>query len=258
MTGSRRVRFIPQDRDRQLLLEVGTMRVIDREQAAVVGGFHSVRRVNDRLLGMTRAGLLRRIFIPNLKIGQKALYTISPKGAALVGARLPGLSLRQSVFGASPFLLHRLAINDIYIALKYRPLPSSDIRLSRWIGFREPLSQGIPLTPDGYFELASTGMTKAMFLEADLGSEALPVWAKKTQLYLQMALSGNFTAWFRQPQFRVLVIATTERRLAHIRAAVARQTDKIFWFTTFEDIKRHGFWSAVWLRPAGDQRLTLL
>src|SRR5262249_5617195 len=101
MTGNRRVRFIPQERDRHLLREIGTIRVVDREQAATVGGFHSVRRVNDRLLGMTRAGFLKRIFIPNPKIGQKALYALSAKGAALVGAPLPGLPLRQSLFGAS-------------------------------------------------------------------------------------------------------------------------------------------------------------
>lgn len=257
MTGNRRVRFIPQDRDRHVLSELGPMRVVDREQAEIIGNFHSVRRANDRLLGMTRAGLLKRIFIPNPKIGQKALYSLSAKGAALVGARLPGLLLRQTAFGASPFLLHRLAINEIYIALKYRDLPKPDMRLSCWVSFREPLSQAIPLTPDGYFELVVDGNTKATFLEVDLGTEALPVWIRKTQLYLQMALSGNFTQWFGQSQFRVLVIATTDRRLQNIRTAIAKQTDKIFWLTTFEEINQRGFWSQIWLRPAGDQKSAL-
>src|SRR5690348_4945741 len=161
MTGNRRVGLIVQERDRHLLRELGTMRVVDREQAQIVAQFHSVRRVNDRLLSLTRSGLLRRIFIPNPAIGQKALYTLSPKGAALVGARLPGLPLRQSRFGASPFLLHRLGINEFYLIVKYRPFPSTDMRLARWISFREPLTPAIPLTPDGYLEIVTGGTTRA-------------------------------------------------------------------------------------------------
>lgn len=257
MTGNRRVGVILQDRDRLLLRELGIMRVIDREQAQEVAGFHSVRRANDRLLSLTRAGLLRRIFIPNTAVGQKALYTLSPKGAALAGARMPGLPLRQSRFGASPFLLHRLAVGELYIIVKYRPLPKPDMRLSRWISFREPLTPALPLTPDGYFELVSGGTTRAMFLEADLGTESSLIWQKKTQLYVQMALSGACNDLFRQPQFRVLIIATTDRRLTHIRAAVAKFTDKVFWLSTFDEIKQRGFWSPVWLRPSGEHRQPL-
>jgi hypothetical protein len=258
MTGNRQVGPILQERDRHLLRELDILRVIDREQAQIVTGFRSIRRANRRLLALIRAGLLRRIFIANQGIGQKALYTLSPKAVALIGARLPGLPMRQTRFGASPFLQHRLAINEIYLALRYRALPASELRLARWISFREPLSTAIPLIPDGYFEITDGRASRAMFLEADLGTEAIPAWQKKTQLYLQMALSGAFTELFRLPQFRVLVVATTDRRLRNIRAALAKSTDKIFWLTTFEQIEQHGLWSTIWLRPAGDQRLPLL
>jgi hypothetical protein len=105
-----------------------------------------------------------------------------------VGARLPGLPLRQSRFGPSPFLLHRLAVNEFYLTAKYRPLPRPDMRLARWISFREPLTPALPLTPDGYFEVVAGGTARAMFLEADLGSESSLVWQKKAQLYVQMAV----------------------------------------------------------------------
>jgi hypothetical protein len=258
VSGNKHIGMIAQERDRRVMSELGIMRVMDREQAEIVGEFHSVRRANDRLLSMTRSGYLRRIFVAAGSFGRKALYTLSPKGAALVGARLPGLPLRQSLFGASPFLLHRLAINEIYLTAKYRTLPSSNVRLVRWIAFREPLTQAIPLTPDGYFEIASGGSVKAMFLEVDLGTEAIPVWQRKTHLYVQMALSGQFTELFHQPQFRVLVVATTERRLRHIRVALAKATDKIFWLSTLEQIKQRGFWSPIWLRPKGDTVQPLL
>ena len=262
MTGNRRIRGrhtgpVLQQRDRQLFRELAVMRVIDRQQAQLVTGFDSLRRANRRLLKLTKAGMLRRIFIASPPLGQKALYTMSPNGAALSGSQSSGLPLRQSRFGASPFLLHRLAINEIYLTVKYRPLPIPDMRLARWISFREPLSQGIPLTPDGYFELVTAGDVHPMFLEADLGTESLPIWQNKTQLYLQMALSGKFPELFRQPRFRVLVIATTDGRLRHIKSAIAKTTDKIFWLSTFDQIEQRGFWSAVWLRPTGDQPLSL-
>jgi len=54
------------------------------------------------------------------------------------------------------------------------------------------------------------------------------------------------------------VVASSEKRLANIRGAVAKSIDRIFWFSTFETIQRDGFWSPVWLRPTGGQRLSLL
>jgi hypothetical protein len=125
------------------------------------------------------------------------------------------------------------------------------------VNFRQPLSEAIKLTPDAYFELRSSQATRAVFLEVDLGTEALSVWQQKTAYYLQLALTGEFAKRFRQPQFLVLVVATSERRAAHIRATVSKSTDKIFRFTTLENINRDGFWSPVWLKPTGDQRHSL-
>ncbi|MDX2181559.1 MAG: replication-relaxation family protein [Bryobacteraceae bacterium] len=240
-----------------MLRELDVMRVIDREQAQVVAGFHSIRRANDRLLNLTRAGLLNRVFTGTVATGQKAVYLLSPKGAALVDAKLPGLAMRKSPFGPSPLLLHRLAINDIYLTLKYRALPQPEMRFQRWIGFREALTPAIPLTPDGYAEIAANDGERALFLEVDLGTEPLSVWQRKVQLYLQLALSGGFETLFRQPQFRVLVITTSERRLSGIRGVAAKFTDRIFRLTTFDQIRQHGFWSAIWHKSTGDQRLAL-
>ena len=258
MTGNRQIGVVVQERDRQLLREIGTMRVVDREQAQVLAGFHSIRRANSRLLQLSRAGLLKRIFIGSAAHGQKALYSLSAKGAAAVDARLPGLPLRQSPFGTSPFLLHRLAVNEIYLTLKHRKLPRLEMRCARWITFREQLTPTLPLTPDGYFEVVMDGAIRPMFVEADLGSEALGIWQKKVQAYLQLALSGEFPKLFGEPQFRVLIVATTDKRLNNIRATVAKQTAKIFWLSTFSQIHEHGFWSPVWLRPDGETKLALL
>jgi hypothetical protein len=244
MAGTKQQRVVVlQDRDRHLLEELAVMRIIDRDQAKVVAGFHSTRRVNDRLLALTRAGLLKRI---SLGSSEQTAY-------ALAGTSLQPTNTIPAVL----FVRHQLTINAMYLTAKYRALPMGT-RLLRWMRFDQPLSKTLPLIPDGYFEIESNGTVRSMFLEVDLGTEALPVWQKKAQLYLHLALSGEFTKIFAQPQFRVLVVANTERRMQNIRATVAKSTDKIFWFAPQETIQREGLWSPVWLRPLGDQRQSLL
>ncbi len=257
MTGSKRSGMVIQERDRRLLSELGVMRILDRESAKVVAGFKSTRRANARLLQLTRAGLLKRFFIGSIAHGRKAVYTLAPKGEQLVNAILPGINRASGrLVVGDAFVAHQTGINDIYLALKYRSHPG--VRLLRWHTFRQPISEAIKLTPDGYFETAIGDAVRAMFLEVDLGTEALSVWQQKTALYLQLAVSGEFAKRFRHPQFRVLVVANSERRLANIRATVAKSTDKIFCFSSLETIHRDGIWQPVWLRPSGDQRHSLL
>jgi hypothetical protein len=259
MAGNKRAGLVVQDRDRRLLSELGVMRILDRESAKLVAGFRSTRRANDRLLQLTRGGLLRRFFIGSIAHGRKAVYTLSPKGSELAGARFGGINRAQDrLVVGDRFVQHQSGINHIYLAFKYRSAPNPAIRFLRWHTFRQSISESIKLTPDGYFELVSGDRVRAMFLEVDLGTEALSVWQQKTASYLQLAVSGEFLKRFRQPQFRVLVVADSERRLNNIRATVAKSTDKVFWFTTLESINRDGIWSSVWLRPTGDQRLPLL
>jgi len=259
MTGSKRTGLVVQERDRKLLSELAVMRIIDRETTKLVAGFSSTRRANARLLELTRAGILRRFFVGSIAHGRKAVYTLAPKGSELVAARLGGISrpAGRLVIGDA-FVEHQTGINEIYVAVKHRPAPQADVSLRRWVTFRQSISEAVKLTPDGYFEIPAGDSIRAMFLEVDLGTEALKVWQQKTASYLQLAVSGEFAWRFGQPQFRVLVVASSEKRLANIRATVAKSTDKIFWFTTFDIIHRDGFWSPVWLRPTGGLRLSLL
>jgi hypothetical protein len=258
MIGRKRCGLVPQGRDLHLLSELGIMRILDREMATVVGGFGSARRVNCRLLELTRAGLLRRFFVGSIAHGRKAVYTLSPSGMDLVNAKLGGIVRPQGrLIVGDRFVEHQSGINQIYLAVKYRGAQAG-IRLIRWIVFRGAISETIHLTPDGYFELRAGEAVSSLFLEIDLGTEALSVWKQKTSSYLQLAVSGEFQTKFRQPQFRVLVVAASERRLANIRATVSPSTDKIFRFSTFDNIHQDGFWSPIWLRPKGDQRQSLL
>jgi len=257
MSGIRHRGIVIQDRDRHMLSELSVMRIIDREMAKVVAGFSTTAGVNMRLLALTRAGLLCRFFVGSVAHGRKAVYTLSPKGTELIAATLGGIHrpAGRLVVGDS-FVAHQTGINQIYLAVKYTCAPCVSLR--RWLSFQQPLSEAIRLTPDAYMDLNAGGATRAAFLEVDLGTEALKVWQQKTARYLQLAVSGEFAKRFHQPQFRVLVVANSERRLQSIRSTILKSTDKIFWFATLDNINRDGIWSSLWLRPAGDQRHSLI
>lgn len=256
MTGSNRL--IPQERDRHLLRELATVRVVDREQAKLIAGFRSTTRANARLLGLVQAGLLRRFFIGTAVGHRKALYSLSAQGAELVGVPNRGLQRRKDeLLAADYFVQHQLTINAIYFAVRYSSLPSA-VTFQRWLAFFEPLRQNLRLIPDGYFELNFPLGTLAAFLEVDLGHESLKVWKEKVRGYLQYALSGESLERPQARRFRVLILTTTDRRLQAIRQAVAQSTQKIFWFATLDAFRRLGLFAPIWLRPAGDQRQPLL
>jgi hypothetical protein len=247
MAGINKTRILLQDRDRRLLEELETMRVIDREQAKVVAGFTSTTRANTRLLALTRAGLLTRLQLA----GNRAAYQ-------LASARAAAQWKAGSKADAMLYCEHQLAINEVSLTLRYRPVPNAGVRCTSWRRFTEIIAKSFPLIPDAYFELWAPAGIRPCFLEVDLGTESTPVLRRKFQLYVQLALSGEFPDMFSQPQFRVLVITTTARRLENLRVTAARLTDKIFWFATLPAVRPEGFWSASWLRPTGTQTFSLL
>jgi hypothetical protein len=209
------------------------------------------------LLGLTLAGFLRRFFLGTVGGARKALYALSQAGADLVGVPYRGpRRAADQILAADFFATHQLAINEIYCTLKFRTKPA-EIELVRWLGFYEPVDGKQSLIPDGYAEIAIPGRSIAWFLEVDLGNESRAVWRRKVEAYVRLAVSGEFREKFRQPQFRTLVVANSERRLASLRTATATVTDKIFWFATFDAIEREGFWSAIWERPANGPRQSL-
>ena len=259
MTGNNKPRIVLQPRDRHLLDELSVMRVVDREQAKCVAGFRSTTRANARLLLLTRADLLRRFFIGTDAVGKKALYTLTPKGADLAGDGYRGLRRgRDEVVVGDFFVTHQLGINEIYCAVKYGPLPFPDAKFVRWLSFDSPLAPNLRLIPDGYLEITSPARSLAAFLELDLGHETLSVWRAKVEMYVSLATSGRFDEKFGQSKFRVLVVANSCRRMESLRKSTSPVTDKIFWFSDVETIRRDGFWSNAWNRPTLDERRPLL
>lgn len=259
MGGSSQKLIVLQDRDRKLLTELTVMRVTDRELAKTVAGFGSTTRANTRLLALTQSGYLKRSFVGTIFGGRKAVYLLSAKGLAIGSAANnggPGNAGKSSY--SELFLEHQLRVNLVYVWVKHQPIPLPGCRFHRWISFTRPLSKSSPIIPDGYFEIQHESEIKAVFLEVDLGTEALRIWQKKIEGYLKFAVAGEFKKLSGLPQFKVIIIAPSERRAESIRQVAAKVTDKIFRFSSFQTINREGLWSAIWQRPVADQKESLL
>lgn len=251
--------LVLQPRDRHLLVELSRLRVMDREQARLVGGFQSLTRINTRLLALTHAGILTRMAVGTVRGGHKFLYSLSRKGARLVGQPFRAVPFKtDTVLAGNLFLEHQLRINALYFQLACQPIPVAGVEVQRWLTFREPIAPQLSLIPDAYLELDTPQGVRAMFIEMDLGTESLRIWHRKTQAYLQLALSGAFAARFQHPQFRVIVVVPSERRLHTVREVVRKLTTKIFWFATFEVLAGNTFWTASWRRPEAFQPQPLL
>ena len=233
------------------------MRIIDREQSKVVAGFRSTTRANARLLALTNAGLLKRFFVGTVAGGKKALYYLSPGAANLV--QVPQRAPRRrpdEVVTANAFVDHQLGINEIYLMLKYSPIPNGSF--VRWEAFDQPIDVQKSLIPDGYAEIQGPAKKAAAFLEFDLGHENLTVWKAKAMAYVRYAKSGEFERTFHLPHFRVLVVTISDRRVEAIRRTVATVTDKIFWIARMDAIRNQGISSPIWVRPEPNQPIVPL
>src|SRR6266550_2494437 len=225
MPGAKSKGLVLQERDRHILQELTVMRVIDREQAKIIGGFRSTTRVNKRLLALTRGGLLKRFFIGSGG-WKKSLYSLSPLGANFLEMPHRAMRMRSDeLITVSSSLEHQLGINELYCLIKYRQAAIDSQKLVRWDNLYRPIDSKQSLIPDAYIEISESGQTIAAFLEFDLGHENLIVWKKKVEKYLQYAISGEFESLVHQSQFRVLVVTNSERRLESLQKATATVTD---------------------------------
>jgi hypothetical protein len=220
------------------------LRILDRRQIERLAGFSSVSRVNVRLGKLRKAGLVSRYFTGSSTGSRRSLYALTRSGSVAAGAPFIPLKWKSNSFLlGNAFVAHQLALNDIYIEAVF---DSGFI----WRTFAQPISISIPLIPDAFIETEA----RSFFIEVDLGTEQLPVWTRKASLYLKLATSGAFSEITAHSRFSVLVVASDESRTHALRRHVSKQTQKLFWFATFDNIMRQGFWSSLWLRSSGEIR----
>jgi hypothetical protein len=259
MTGRNAPRLVLQTRDRDLLRILDIFRVVDRDQAAVLGPFGSITRANARLLQLTTAGLLTRLTVGTVRGGHKHLYARTRQGAAVVGHpyRIPPWSAHSPIIAGQPLLEHQLRLNGLYLSL-YRAARDTGWVIHRWRTFTAPaVPSASAVIPDAYVEIARGDRQRAFFIEVDLATEPLSTWRRKAARYVALAHSGAFAPTFGPPQFGVVVLLPSERRLATVRTTIAGVTSKLFFLTTFDRADNGPLTSATWWRPTGDQPVAL-
>src|SRR6267142_1888604 len=206
-------RIVLQARDLRLFGALATLRLVDRRQAALLGGFASVTRVNARLLKLKQSGLLKRFFFVSALGGKRAIYCLSKKGAEVIGILPNGINRTSDSFLiGDKFVAHQLAINEVYCAARTQENETVSA-IKNWRTFSRPLSVSVLIIPDSYFEIHTSETVRPMFLEVDQGTEGLPVWNKKINQYIALATSGEFDHLFQRLRFAVLVVAPSERRV---------------------------------------------
>lgn len=251
-------RLILQKRDFWIFNALSTLRILDKQQAALIGGFNSESRVSERLLKLRQAVLLKRFFFVSSAGGKKAIYCLTKNSADLIGVRLNAIHRPPDSFLIGDrFVAHQLSINEVYCAATIRR-HASDPAVSSFRLLSKPVSEASPLIPDAYFEINSDSFIRPMFLEVDLGTERLSIWNEKIKQYLNLASSGEFERIFGHQRFAVLVVTTSNGRMHSLRTHIRKTTAKLFYFTTLEAIKEQGFWQSVWLRPEGEQSRPLI
>jgi hypothetical protein len=234
-------KLVLQPRDIALLEHLSRLRILDRRQIQVLAGFHSTSRVNVRLSRLRKAGLLARYFTSTTTGSKRSIYGLTKKGAVTITAPYVPLKWQPNSFLiGNAFVAHQLALNYIYMSAAQQPI--------QWNSALPQFSPSVPLIPDALIETSD----RALFLEVDLGTEPLSVWTRKAGLYLKFAVSGAYREITQHPTFSVLCVTPNESRMHSLRNHIAKQTPKLFWFSTLDTIKRLGFWSAFWLRASGE------
>jgi len=98
------------------------MRVIDREQAILVGGFHSgyaSKRAHSAALA--RGGTAPPL-LSGSGGGRKAIYALTRKASLLIGAPHRGPRRAQGeILAADNFVSHQLTVNNLYCCSRTGP-----------------------------------------------------------------------------------------------------------------------------------------
>jgi hypothetical protein len=260
-------------RDIQVVQAVYEYRVLRREQIQQLL-FPSRNTANERLQRLYQHRYLERRWLP-VEYGQgagQAIYLLDQRGADLIAEQThndyaaPGWrQARNHVH--SPFLGHRLLINDVRISFALAA-QRAGFSIEKWLGQDElaaepdyvyiPTSSGIQrrtaLIPDSYLTLNLGGQRAHFFLELDRATLPNRRWRQRVQAYLAYINSGGYTERYRTRSLRVLVVTTGRKRLANLKQTTeSAGGEGLFWFTALDQLRAETVLSAPIWQISGDQ-----
>jgi hypothetical protein len=243
-------------RDRRIVTAVAEFGLLSRHQIARHLRFGSVTRANAVLLRLMRNRYLVRRIQPTLNGSRRQLYILGPLGVELMAPTGDRVNRRRWKEASDLFAEHQLLVNDVRLEFEHARVDG--YRLLRWLTEHELRSRNLGIIPDGYAEYELAGKTFACFIEVDNGTETLVRIQQKAAAYLDLALSGRFESRFDRRFFRALMILPSAGRRKTVQLEVARRTDRLFWFTTFEALATAGPFGPIWQRPGQDAPQSLI
>ena len=83
-------------------------------------------------------------------------------------------------------------------------------------------------------------------------------FTSKVQSYIDFDVMGYYRQRFGVKFFRVLVITKTCERLYNLKKAVETVTDKLFWFTTLEQVTPNTVFDQIWQRVGRNEYYPLI
>lgn len=285
MSGERKSRWqraknpkplILQSRDQEIISAVFESGFLARDQIQRLFDFNCTTRVNIRLRKLFDHGYLSRKFMPTIWGSSKAIYFIGEKGIKLVSERsgIDPLEIkkRQKNYYERKelFLHHDLLVNEIRINLYQAADHHDGLKMDCWLSsvdclleysvFNPKSNQELRrvFRPDGYFRYFFNGKLFGSFLEMDRSTMSNGRFQSKVKTYLEYARSGLYPQRYGLKFFRVLVVTETKKRLLNLKSATGALTDKVFWFTTVDNLAPDKILGRIWERPGRDGTFSLL
>lgn len=176
--------------------------------------FGSDRRLQDRLVQLTRAGLLRRFRYAALEGSGQFYYRLTPESFYLIhgnDAALPGPGAFREVGIARHYHTHSLAEFIVHTMIAAPAAEASIGEFTRENGLKLTIA-GDDLYPDGSFTLTQPSRPPFLFyVELDNSTEPLgsprsrDSWLRKLRFYEELQNSST-------TRFRVLGIATRSKQ----------------------------------------------
>ncbi len=256
--------LVLQPRDELIMVLASEFRFLSREQLQKLLDFPCVTRINIRLKKLYDHGYLSRFPLPTVAGKPKAIYYLGPQGVPVLAEKL-GLDAtalekeRKQMERTASFLNHQFFLNEVRIAFSLALKNQPQMVLERWVRdclMEFPSSQRkvTTLRPDGCLCLTYQCRLYSFFVEADCSTMTTGRLKAKAQAYLDYARSGQSLQDFGFQYFRVLIITKTPARLLSLKATIEEQTDRLFYFSTRDQVCQEPILDRIWQR-AGHQGL---
>lgn len=212
-------------RDIRLVRDVSLSHILSRDQAIRLGYFGSVSRANTRLKLLADAKYLKVFETP---FHAQHLYQAGVKAGELLGGRIERIVSART--GSPRYIQHALAVTEIRLALSARGKDGWRFEVQARHSF-EYGGGVLDVRPDGLFLSGS----KALFIEADLGTCSLGKFGKKCAGYARYLESGSFAASYGDIAMQVLTVTTGIQRASSLNRVMG-QHGLDFRVCTLEDL----------------------